>query len=113
MQTAFTLSAAMQGLGISQQGMKTQAEMLAITAPYGDYISKLLAIAQLVQATHIKATTTKGLKRLELELLYESIMSAQFYRWTNKQLAANSLSKTQYLSAFGLKQLTIKMNGKK
>ncbi|OOF59461.1 toxin VasX [Rodentibacter myodis] len=110
MQAAILVKLAMQGIGISDQGMKYQAEMLATESIYGGYIGKIIATAQRVELTyrnHSKANGLRALKRLELELMYESLMSAQFYRWSSKTLKDKSITRESYLKAFGLTRTTV------
>ncbi|MDC2826587.1 hypothetical protein PHA51_11225 [Rodentibacter pneumotropicus] len=113
MQASQLVKFAMQGIGISDQGMKYQADMLASDSLYGGYVGKILATAQRVELTYRninKSIGQRGLKRLELELMYESLMSAQFYRWSSKTLNKTSITRETYLKAFGLTRTTVSVN---
>ncbi|OOF66686.1 toxin VasX [Rodentibacter sp. Ppn85] len=115
MQASQLVKFAMQGIGISDQGMKYQADMLATDSLYGGYVGKILATAQRVELTYRninKSIGQRGLKRLELELMYESLMTAQFYRWSSKTLNSTSITRETYLKAFGLTRTTVALTYK-
>ncbi len=100
---AFLYSAAMQQLGISNQGMQQQARALATDKPYGQYLVNLLAISKQVATGYKQFSLVKGIKRLELETLFETVTSAQVYRWTMSSHFPNSISHESFLSAWALK----------
>lgn len=112
MQASLTVKLAMQGIGISDQGMKVQADMLAKDSIYGGYVGKIISTAQRVELTYRNLTKSKGLNRLELELMYESLMTAQFYRWSSQTLNKKSITRESYLAAFGLTRVSMTMTGK-
>ena len=115
MQASEMVKLAMQGIGLSDQGMKQQSEMLASDSAYGGYIGKILATAQRVEVTYRNKKKSDGLKeikRLKLELMCESIMTAQFYRWSHQDLKEKSITRETYLKAFGLTRTTVSITDK-
>ncbi|PIE46024.1 MAG: hypothetical protein CSA44_01075 [Gammaproteobacteria bacterium] len=102
---AFLYRGGMQQMGVSFPGMQKQALALNKDKPYGKYLATILKLSAQVAKIYGDTVKNIGLKRLELELMIESVSAAQMYRWGRVDFRDASIAYEEFLAAFHLKHV--------